>query len=43
MRAQAKYVRSSARKARLVIDHVRGKSVDEARALLRHTPAWGRA
>jgi ribosomal protein L22 len=38
VRAQAKYVRSSARKARLVIDHIRGKSVVEARAVLRHTP-----
>jgi ribosomal protein L22 len=36
--AQAKYVRSSARKARLVLDHVRGKPVGEARALLRHSP-----
>jgi ribosomal protein L22 len=36
--ARAKYVRSSARKARLVIDHVRGKPIDEARALLRHSP-----
>ena len=36
--AQAKYVRSSARKARLVIDHVRGKPIGEARALLRHSP-----
>jgi ribosomal protein L22 len=36
--AKAKYVRSSARKARLVIDHVRGKSIDEARAVLRHSP-----
>lgn len=36
--AKAKYVRSSARKARLVIDHVRGKPIDEARALLRHSP-----
>jgi ribosomal protein L22 len=36
--ARAKYVRSSARKARLVIEHIRGKSVEEARALLRHTP-----
>ena len=34
MRAQAKYVRTSARKARLVCDHIRGKSVDEARAIL---------
>ena len=38
MRAQAKYVRSSARKARLVCDHIRGKSVEEARAILAHTP-----
>jgi ribosomal protein L22 len=38
VRAQARYVRSSARKARLVIDHIRGKPVDEARAILRHTP-----
>jgi large subunit ribosomal protein L22 len=37
VRAQAKYVRSSARKARLVCDHIRGKSVDEARAILAHT------
>ncbi len=38
VRAQAKYVRSSARKARLVCDHIRGKSVEEARAILAHTP-----
>jgi ribosomal protein L22 len=38
VRAQAKYVRSSARKARLVMDHVRGKPVADARALLRHSP-----
>jgi ribosomal protein L22 len=38
VRAQAKYVRSSARKARLVIEHIRGKPIDEARAVLRHTP-----
>jgi ribosomal protein L22 len=38
IRAQAKYVRSSPRKARLVIDHIRGKSVNEARAILIHTP-----
>ena len=37
-RAQAKYVRSSARKARLVCDHIRGKSVEEARAILAFTP-----
>jgi ribosomal protein L22 len=36
--ARAKYVRSSARKARLVIDHVRGKPITEARALLQHSP-----
>jgi ribosomal protein L22 len=38
VRAQAKYVRSSARKARLVCDHIRGKSVEEARAILAITP-----
>jgi ribosomal protein L22 len=38
VRAQAKYVRSSARKVRLVMDHVRGKPVSDARALLRHSP-----
>jgi large subunit ribosomal protein L22 len=38
VRAQAKYIRSSPRKARLVVDHIRGKSVDEARAILAHTP-----
>jgi ribosomal protein L22 len=38
VRAQAKYVRSSARKARLVCEHIRGKDVDEARAILRYTP-----
>jgi len=38
VRAQAKYVRSSARKARLVCDHIRGKSVRDARAILAHTP-----
>lgn len=38
VRAQAKYVRTSARKARLVCDHIRGKSVIEARAILAHTP-----
>jgi ribosomal protein L22 len=37
VRAQAKYVRTSARKARLVCDHIRGKSVDEARAILAMT------
>jgi ribosomal protein L22 len=38
VRAQAKYVRSSARKARLVCDHIRGKTVEEARAILALTP-----
>jgi ribosomal protein L22 len=38
VRAQAKFVRSSPRKARLVCDHIRGKSVEEARAILAHTP-----
>jgi ribosomal protein L22 len=38
VRAQARYVRSSARKARLVCDHIRGKSVPEARALLAFAP-----
>lgn len=38
VRAQAKYVRSSARKARLVCDHIRGKSVQDARAILAVTP-----
>lgn len=36
--ANAKYVRTSARKARLVCDHIRGKTVDEAFAILAHTP-----
>lgn len=38
VRAKAKFVRTSARKARLVCDNIRGKSVDEARAILAHTP-----
>jgi ribosomal protein L22 len=38
VRAQAKYVRSSARKARLVCDQIRGKTVPEARALLAYSP-----
>ena len=33
-RASARGVRSSARKARLVVDQIRGKSVNEANALL---------
>ena len=38
VRAKARYVRSAPRKARLVMDHIRGKRVDDARAILRHTP-----
>jgi ribosomal protein L22 len=38
VRAHAKYVRTSARKARLVCDHIRGKDVTEARAILAHAP-----
>jgi ribosomal protein L22 len=38
VRAQARYVRTSARKARLVCDHIRGKDVNEARAILAFTP-----
>ena len=38
VRAQARYVRTSARKARMVCGHLRGKSVDEARAILAFTP-----
>ena len=38
VRAKARYVRTSARKARLVCDHIRGKSVPEARAILNFTP-----
>jgi large subunit ribosomal protein L22 len=34
VRAHAKYVRSSARKARLVTDQIRGRSVPEARTIL---------
>jgi large subunit ribosomal protein L22 len=38
VRAQAKWVRMSAQKARLVLDHVRGRSVPEARTILAFTP-----
>ena len=38
VRAKAKYVRTSARKARLVCDHIRGRSVPDARAILDHAP-----
>jgi ribosomal protein L22 len=36
--ARARYVRTSARKARMVCGHLRGKSIDEARAILAFTP-----
>jgi len=36
--ARARYVRVSARKARLVLDQIRGKPVSEALATLRFTP-----
>jgi large subunit ribosomal protein L22 len=38
VQARAKYVRTSARKARLVSEHIRGKSVQEARAILAFAP-----
>ena len=38
VQARARYVRTSARKARLVCDHIRGKDVTEARAILAFTP-----
>jgi len=38
VRAQAKWVRMSARKARLVLDHIRGRTVPEARTILAFTP-----
>ena len=38
VRAQAKWVRMSARKARLVLDNVRGHTVPEARTVLAFTP-----
>jgi large subunit ribosomal protein L22 len=37
VRAQAKWVRTSARKARLVLDNIRGRSVPEARTILAFT------
>ena len=36
-RAEAKYVRLSARKARVVLDHLRGRTVPEARTILAFT------
>ncbi len=37
VRAQAKWVRMSAQKARIVLEHVRGRSVPEARTILAFT------
>ena len=37
-RAVARYVRIAPRKARLVVDLIRGKSIDDARAILRFSP-----
>ena len=36
--ARAKYVRSAPRKARLVMNHIRGKRVEDAQAILRFAP-----
>ena len=38
MKASAKWVRTSARKARLVVEHIRGRTVPEARTVLAFTP-----
>jgi large subunit ribosomal protein L22 len=38
VRARAKWVRTSPRKARLVAEHIRGRSVPEARTVLAFTP-----
>ncbi len=38
VRAQARWVRMSARKARVVLEHVRGRSVADARTALAFTP-----
>jgi ribosomal protein L22 len=38
VRAQAKWVRTSARKARLVAEHIRGRNVRDAQAVLAFTP-----
>jgi large subunit ribosomal protein L22 len=38
VRAEAKWVRMSARKARLVLDRLRGRTVPEARTVLAFTP-----
>jgi large subunit ribosomal protein L22 len=38
--ARAKFVRGSARKARLVIDQIRGKNVGEAMKILKFSPKY---
>jgi ribosomal protein L22 len=38
VRARARYVRTAPRKARLVMDHIRGKRVEHAQAILTHAP-----
>jgi ribosomal protein L22 len=38
VRARSRYVRSAPRKARLVMDVIRGKQVEQARAILAHAP-----
>ncbi len=40
-RAVAKYVRIAPRKMRLVVDLIRGKTIGEAIAILKHTPKGG--
>lgn len=40
-KAMAKTVRLSARKARLILDEIRGKDVEYVAAFLRHTPNKG--
>jgi ribosomal protein L22 len=38
VRARARYVRTAPRKARLVMNHIRGKRVEQAQAILLHAP-----
>jgi ribosomal protein L22 len=38
VKASAQYLRTTPRKARLVVDHIRGRSVPEARTVLAFTP-----
>jgi ribosomal protein L22 len=38
VKASTKYVRTSPRKARLVVEHIRGRTVPEARTVLAFTP-----